>query len=222
MRKSPEQFLRRHVETLPPRPDLVFVDTETGGLYADSHDIVEFAAIRVDSRTFVEIDRVASKIRPMLPVSPGAAKINGYNEAGWKDAPTLAEFAPYVRRLVDGARWAGSNPNFDRRFLDAAFERARLPLLRPSTHRMVDVSAMVEPLLHAGLMERSGLDAIRGFLDMPTPPDVHRAESDAESALEVYRRLVAFYAPALVRRLPTRETVDELDICSVPPHSQIG
>jgi len=201
MRKSPERILQEHVESLGPRPDLVFLDTETGGLYPKHYDVVEVAAIRVDSRTFVEIDRASSRIVPQLRVSAHAAKIHGYNEADWKGAPTLAEFAPTLRRLVDGARWAGSNPNFDRRFLDAGLERAEITMLKPCTHRMIDVSAMVEPLLHAGLMARSGIDGIREFLGIPTPPDAHRAESDAEAALDIYRRLVAFYAPAMVRRI---------------------
>ncbi len=181
MRKSPEQILREHVASLPPTDDIAFIDTETGGLDPWKHDVIEVAVIRVDARTLAEKARFASRVRPTLPVNPSAAKINGYS--------------------VDDARWAGSNPGFDRRFLDAACKRADLRPLAPSTFRMIDVSAMVEPMPYAGLMPRSGLDEIRAFLGMPTPKNAHRAESDADDALEAYRRLVRFYAPSLARAL---------------------
>jgi DNA polymerase III epsilon subunit-like protein len=178
-------------------PDLVFVDLETGGLDECEHEILEVAAIRVDARTLVEISRMSVKVAPTRPVPADAAAINGYTPEAWVEAATLDVALALLAPVAEGARWAGSNPAFDYRFVRRAATSCGREAPRLASHRLVDVSAMCEPLVHAGLLERAGIDAICRFFGIPVERRVHRAEADAEAALAVYRAVVRLYQPAI-------------------------
>jgi DNA polymerase III alpha subunit (gram-positive type) len=102
--------------------------------------------------------------------------------------------------LLYDARWAGSNPIFDRRFLDAVVKRNRLPKLEASTFRMIDISAMVEPIVAAGLMPKSGVDEIAKFFGI-VPKERHTAMGDVETEIAIYRAICHFYIPSIVAAL---------------------
>lgn len=194
---------RQHLASLPPASDLVFVDVETTGLDPREDEIIEIALIRVDARTFEEKGRLAEKIRPRGPVPEEVARLNGYGAEKWSNAREAnvflaKDFRDEIRRLLNGARWAGSSPNFDREFLSWALGLDLRLLL--ATHRTIDVSGMVEPLVAAGLMERSGLDAIVEFFGIDASRR-HTAEGDAEIALEAYKRILEFFAAPIVERV---------------------
>lgn len=179
--------------------DLVFVDLETTGLDERTHEIVEVAAIRVDPVTFAERARFVGKVQPLLGCDPKAAAKNGYNPRDWRSAMWVDEALRGLFPIIEGARWAGSNPHFDFRFVrvNAAACGREMPAL--ATHRLVDVSAMAEPLVHAGLIQRAGLESLREYFKIDTGP-AHRAESDALAALAAYRCMIDVYEPAIAAR----------------------
>lgn len=189
-----------HVASLPPAADIAFVDTETTGLDPSRHELIEIAVIRVDGRTLVEKGRFAAKIKPTGEVPEAARRVNGYTPEKWAGARECCDVLLDAVRMIDGARWAGSNPRFDRDFVEMSAAGAGVCAPVLGSYRLIDVSAMVEPLVVAGLMERSGMDAICEFFGLDTSRR-HSAEGDAELALEAYRRILEFFAGPIVERV---------------------
>lgn len=186
---------------LSPRPvtaDIVSVDLETSGRNHRYHEILEIAAIRVDPHTYQERSRFVAKVRPTMPVDPEAAAINGYTPEGWRDAISLDEGLRGLFPIIEGARWVGSKPDFDFGFVETNARACGRAMPELATHRLVDVSAMAEPLIVAGAIKSGGLEALRKFFKVDTGP-AHRAENDALAVLQVYRSLLRLFLPALRR-----------------------
>lgn len=171
------------------RPDIAFVDLETSGLKPWEHEIVEIAAVRVDGKTLEVKSQISTKVKPTKPVSPEAARINGYTPEKWKDAISIEHGLKLLYPQIEGARWAGSNPSFDRQFVANANKKTGLEFPRLSTFRMIDTNAMVEPWIFHGIIPNAGLDELIKLFGLP-PRGEHSALGDALMALEVYKKIV--------------------------------
>jgi DNA polymerase III epsilon subunit-like protein len=179
------------------KPDLVFVDLETSGTNHRFHEILEIAAIRFNPDTWAERSRFVAKVRPTMPVDPEAAAVNGYTLEGWKDAISLDEGLRGLFPIVDGARWVGSKPSFDYEFVETNARACGREMPALATHRLVDVSAMAEPLIVAGAIKGGGMARLCEFFDIRM--QLHRAENDALATMQVYRSLLRLFLPALRR-----------------------
>lgn len=135
---------------------LVYLDTETTGLDATIHDVVE-VAWAVDEGPI----RTAVLPHTLRNADPKALEINGYWERDLDDARLLGGTAARtgvradVRDLLRdlrGATLVGSNPAFDARFLRAKFG------LEHWHHRLLDVGTYA-----AGVL---GWDLPRGLKDV--------------------------------------------------------
>ena len=89
----------------------VYVDIETGGLSPQSSDVVSIAIIDGYGEMHY------TKVKPLLPVEPKAASVNGYNEADWADAPTLQQVSKTICKLLYGKQIIGYNVSFDTDYL---------------------------------------------------------------------------------------------------------
>lgn len=82
---------------------------------------------------------------------------------------------------------------------------------------------MVKPLVAAGLMPRSGLDAICEFFGIGKK-DRHTAMGGVELTIRAYRRILEFYAPSVVAELRRRTAAAEIDSAmrsaEVPSHHE--
>ena len=196
---TPDQIARYMaiISAQPKQPDIVFVDCETTGLSPYDHETIEVAAIRVDAVTLEPIDCMHCRIKPKRPVSEESLKFNNYSAKKWEDALTGGEALYHLRPLVTGAQWAGSNPSFDRKFLDALAKQTKEPKVEPCSHRMIDISAMVDPLIRVGLMPHSGVDALCKYFGLP-PNGRHTAKGDVEMELALYKAIRTFYIPAVL------------------------
>lgn len=171
------------------RPDIAFVDLETSGLKPWEHEIIEIAVVRVDGKTLEIKKQMTVKTKPTRPVSPEAARINGYTPEKWADAISIDHGLKLMFPFIEGARWAGSNPSFDRQFVHQAARSAKIEFPRLSTFRMIDTNAMVEPWIFHGIIPHAGLDELIRLFDLP-PRGEHSALQDALMAREVYKRIV--------------------------------
>lgn len=171
-------------------PDIAFVDLETSGLRAWEHEIIEIAVVRCDGKTLEIKQQMAFKTKPTKPVTPEAAKINGYTPEKWKDAIAIEHGLKLAFPLIEMSRWAGSNPYFDRQFIGHAAKSARLDVPRLSTFRMIDTNAMVEPWIFHGIIPHAGLDELIKFFDLPPREAEHSALQDALMAREIYKKIV--------------------------------
>lgn len=171
------------------RPDICFVDLETSGLRSWEHEITEIGAVLCDGTTLEIKKQISVKTKPTKPVSPEAARINGYTPEKWKDAIAIDHGLRLLFPIVEGTRWAGSNPSFDRQFAHQAARNAKIEFPRLSTFRMIDTNAMCEPWIFHGIIPHAGLDELGKLFDLP-PRGEHSALQDALMAREVYRKIV--------------------------------
>jgi DNA polymerase III epsilon subunit-like protein len=101
---------------------LLFLDTETTGLSADRHEIIEYAAILYENDQ--EVLRVEQKVKP-LHISTAHARalqINGYSPEKWIEATTQEQAAKELSELlnIEDVIMVGHNPRFDLRFIKKA------------------------------------------------------------------------------------------------------
>ena len=106
---------------------LFFFDCETGGLDPDVSDMVEVAWLLTDPSGQTVFEEFSTKVLPMLPVDPAAARINGYDPDVW--AREAVEQSIAMRRLVGVSKdavFVGHNAQFDWRYVFSALRRAGL------------------------------------------------------------------------------------------------
>jgi len=176
---------------------LVFMDTETTGLDADVHEIIEIAIIAADGEVLLH-----TKIKPehLERASPKALEINGYNEEDWKYAPTFEEVASKIFAHLSGeVVIAGQVVDFDLRFVNASLKRYYSKLgmepkqiedtMRAISYHKVDTSTMAfEHLSPLGATSMS-LWATCKALGIKNPK-AHTALADIETTRQVYYRLL--------------------------------
>jgi len=97
---------------------LAFIDVETTGLYARSHEIIEVAII-VTNPDFSIVCEWSTKVKPAFPewANRKALEINGYSEEEWKEAPLFLEVAAKIRELLRWNICVAHNSPFDKAFL---------------------------------------------------------------------------------------------------------
>lgn len=173
----------------------VFLDTETTGLDPAVDRIVSYS-LRAWSLQDGPGPAVSALVLPVgVHVSPEVRAINGFDEATWiaRGATHFQESHAWqiAYHLTDGCILAGSNPQFDRRFLEAEFARIgwAFPKVSP---RMIDTNSLAAPLLVIGHIRGTGLSSLCDYFSIPTP-NRHTAHGDVDASIEVFEALLAAY-----------------------------
>lgn len=174
--------------------NIMFIDTETGGLSPRDSDIVQIAVVLTDPRAENVLAEWETKVKPRKPVHPRAAAVNGYNEAAWRDAPEIDEVIRYLADQSKGTVFGAHNMPFDWAFVEAAMEAAGVRW-RGAWHK-IDTLTLSYPLLHAGLVPDVKLATLCEFFEIEQEK-AHDALSDVRNCMEIYRRLMGVYGPAV-------------------------
>lgn len=188
-----------------------FLDLETTGLDPIENEIIEVAIIR-DGRHGPDYMRSLHNLclrsggpLPKCSLTNGTLRwetkievqrpekftdkvreINSYNEEEWAGAPRFTTVAPVVQKLLENAIMIGSNPEFDRAFLNYAFEEIGVGL---GYIRTVDTHSLSwEHLSHCNL-QSAGLSATCEVLGIKMDSR-HRAMPDTEMARKAYYKLL--------------------------------
>ena len=107
-----------------------FMDCEFGGLDPELHDITEVGVIFTDYRLAEISERQwRVKARPER-ISKEAAKIFGYDEELWAEAPSIREVLTELAAMVPKGKVAvpaGQNVRMDVTFLELAFRNCQIP-----------------------------------------------------------------------------------------------
>jgi len=115
---EPAPVLAQPARIVPPAGELVFVDTETTGLKAGAHQVIEIGAMTSEGAEFVALVRLERGAE----VSPDAMRINGIDLRGreWRESAVSLRDAldSFVRWLPTGAVLVAHNAAFDRRMLE--------------------------------------------------------------------------------------------------------
>ena len=154
----------------------VFVafDTETTGLWANSHRIVELGAVKFRLGT-EGIESFESLINPERNIPAEVIPIHGITDKIVADAPSapgvLSDFLEFCDK---GSVLIAHNASFDISFLACEFERAELDFSRSPVIDTVDIYHRLFP----GLDSYSLLSLVKHF-HISTDQD-HRALADAK------------------------------------------
>ena len=184
-----------------PRPaphemNLLFLDTETGGLSAVDHDIVEIAVILTDPTGQTVIKEYCSKVVPEKPVDPVAARINGYSAEKWAhDAVPINQAMITVLGMARDTMMAAHNAPFDKAFVDAAISKHKMRW--PGSYHSVDTVGLAMPLLREGLVPNIKLVTLTAFFNIPHQ-EAHSAMGDVRACREVYLNLMSMYRPGVL------------------------
>ena len=159
---------------------VVAFDTETTGLSPFGGDrIIEFAAVTLhigDDGRVADVESYSSFVNPGMPIPRVTREITGITDADVADAPSFAEIADNVRRLLQDAVTVAHNYAFDHAFLSEEYRRIEQswpdPLAEVDT---VDVSLRTFP-------DQRG----HKLIDLCNRLDIrlegaHRATNDAEA-----------------------------------------
>ena len=98
--------------------DLVFLDSETTGLYPPDR-MVELAIVDDDSNVLVN-----TLLNPGMPIPSDAHAVHGISDDMVRDAPALRQIEPEVIRAVDGRHAVIYNAKFDLKFLTNRIKKA--------------------------------------------------------------------------------------------------
>lgn len=181
--------------------NLLFLDTETGGLNPRDHDLVSVACILTDPSGQTVLEEWDTKVYPMKPVDPEAARINGYTKEAWaNDAVHAGPAMVKVLQMARGAMMVCHNVPFDKSFIEAAMSINRQRWT--GRYHTVDTVALAMPLLRAGLIENVKLETLTAYFGVEHVK--HRALGDAKACREVFLRLQAIYGPAIDEHARTR------------------
>ena len=165
----------------------VFLDTETTGLNPRTHEMIEFAGLKVYPDG--EVEALEMKITPerIEDASPKALEINGYTEEAWRDSVPMSEAIPQIVEFVKGCVLVGHNIKFDFNFIKAAAQKhdaGGLPY-----HTVDTVTLAYEHLAPRGLSKMS-LANVCDYLGISNA-NAHTAMVDVIRCKEVFDRLTA-------------------------------
>lgn len=163
--------------------DFVIFDTETTGLSPEEGDrVIEIAAVRM--RNFVCSASFNTLINVPREVSPAAFAVNHISRSMLDNAPGPEDVLPAFLDFIEGSCLCSYNAGFDLRFLDSELNLSGRPGLGGMA--VVDILKMARRLMPG--LERYALWFVARSLGIGSAQE-HRALSDVEMTLEVFRRL---------------------------------
>ena len=97
----------------------VVLDLETTGLDPLSDEIIEVACVKIDRKTFQEVDRWTSFIAPQNSVPELISQITHIFPDDLVGAPEFSEIRETLQEFIAGYPIIGHNISFDIRFLQS-------------------------------------------------------------------------------------------------------
>ena len=178
--------------------DLVFVDTETTGLDARTHEIIEIGLIRVsqnwqgENPEFAVVSQWSVKIHPrnIATADPDPLRVNGYNVADWSEAVTIEEALKTFVEKTDGAIMVAHNVAFDAGFLDTNFSKYGI-VNKMHYHRLDTVSMAYSVIRNTPPVVRYSLAELCKYFGIVNE-NPHSALADARADFEVFKKLMNY------------------------------
>ena len=169
---------------------LAITDIETSGIDPDSHEILEIALLVVDQHSLDVLDTLELKVRPdhIETASATALVHNGYNEADWANAVSLAEALRLYASKTKDAVFCSHNVTFDWGFLARAFSQTRVG--HEMDYHRIDLFTAAWALLGDDRPADIRLDTIALHLGIEAEAVPHRALGGARTAQRVLKALL--------------------------------
>jgi DNA polymerase-3 subunit epsilon len=183
--------------------DLLFVDTETTGLDAAKHELLEVAAIRTSPDGKTIKGTFEAKLFPhnIAGAEKTALEVNQYSPQEWtvEKCATPEAVVDALQRLAatdGGTVLVGQNVAFDEGFIKPLFDRFNMKV--PWGYHRIDTVTLAWPLYQTETSTLDGLSLKKlvSFLGITVDPK-HRAMADAMACREVYLRIMERWATTL-------------------------
>ena len=173
---------------------LTVLDTETTGLDADIHEIIQIATISyvvsAEGDRYVT-KRFEKKINPerLHTASEKALEINGFTLEEWKGSPNAIEVLPEVKQIIEGSDiLVGQNLIFDLKFINEISHRNNFE--PPSFPPYIDTKSIADRLVRANWLQRSGMDYLVEHYKVQVEGRAHTALVDCERTMLVFDELM--------------------------------
>jgi DNA polymerase III epsilon subunit len=165
--------------------EFTIFDTETTGLEPESGDrIVEIAGIRFKGEE--KIATFQTLVNPHRQISPAAFEVNKITSDMLKDAPSIETVMPKFLDFAKDSYLCSYNAGFDLEFLNNELKLTQKNLLEETV--VIDILKMAKRLMPG--LERYALWFVAERLGLESTQE-HRALSDVELTLRVFKRLKA-------------------------------
>lgn len=105
--------------------DFRVLDTETTGLDHDAQ-VIEIAVVSKAGYVLL-----STRVKPTVPISPGAIAVHGITEAMVAAAPTFEQVYPALAACLQGQQVIVYNRDFDMRLVNRAARLLGLPKAKP-------------------------------------------------------------------------------------------
>lgn len=161
---------------------LVFLDTETTGLYPSKSEIVEVSAIKFD-QGMVPVSCFTTFCKPRKPIPEEATAINHITDDMVAGAPEFRQIAQALTEFLQGCNIAGHNLDFDLRFVFA--HGADLP----TGKRFYDTLDLAHLTISKGDIRNYKLDTLCSYYGI-SRKQAHRSLSDCYATSKVFTNLV--------------------------------
>lgn len=178
---------------------IVVFDTETTGLHAGHHEVIQIAAQALDPATLSAVAEFASYLRPLHPerASQTALDIHGLSLDFLAQQPDPAtvrrQFAGWVAQHGGRPQVVGYNVQFDLGFTKDWPVRWTMP--------PVDVmQPVLQFLTRPGLIPNATLVTAAQYLGIPI--NAHDALGDVRATAEIYRRFQLAWKPVISHLQP--------------------
>lgn len=161
---------------------VVVFDFETTGMSPQQGDrVIEIGAVRLEAGRSVA--HFESLINPEILLDPFISDLTGISDQMLADAPAARQVINNFREFVGSSPLVAHNAAFDKRFLDAEFERYAHPA--PS---QVGCSMLVARRIFPEAPNHK-LGTLISYLELPTARRFHRALDDASMTSVLWHRL---------------------------------
>lgn len=175
--------------------NILFLDTETGGLSPSTTDIIEIGCVLTDPTGRKVIEEWETRVIPTRPVEPKAASINGYNAEKWAaEGVPLATAMVRVLGLARDAVMCCHNIAFDKSFVEAALSLCRQRWT--GRYHSLCTQSLAQPFLRKGLVQDVKLETLARYFGIEHS-NAHRALPDARTCRAVYLAMQDILEPAI-------------------------
>lgn len=173
---------------------IAMTDIETSGDVPGVHEILEIGLVLFDQNTFEIIKTFNKKVKPLYIENaiPEAIKVNGYNEADWKDATSLQDAMYEYAELTKEAIFCAYNVSFDWSFINQAFWQCQIPnpMSTEANHDRFDLLSIAWIKGLRG-KEKVSLRTACELWGIPPEPLPHSALNGAMTAYNLFKKLLA-------------------------------
>lgn len=178
-KQAPKMPLRRffHWEDIPPNGNYTVIDTETSGLDACIHEILEIGAIKY--RNNQETERFHTYVRPEGKIQKSASDVNHLTWAKVCGAPSFHEIIPAFLSFIGKDTLVGYNIEFDIKFIQT---RSGRDIENPA----FDVLPMVQAAVP---LDRYRLDDVRRHFNLSGT--AHTAIGDCITTACIFQKCFA-------------------------------